>query len=133
MRMVLHPALGRHRIRVGPLASDDRCGACGSFLLPGPAGMTLKVVASDGSEWPFDPPAWEHVSVSTARRCPTWAEMEWVRDLFWSEDETVILLSVPRAEHLNCHPYCLHMWRPIGVEIPRPPALTVGPPAEAPR
>ena len=24
------------------------------------------------------------------------------------------------------HPYCLHMWKPIGVEIPTPPSILVG-------
>lgn len=127
MRRILHPGLSRWRLRAGPSASEDVDGACGFFIIPGPLGTTLRAMASDGSEWPLEPPAWEHVSISTERRCPTWAEMEFVRDIFWAVDETVMQLSVPRAEHINCHPYCLHLWRPIGVEIPRPPAICVAP------
>jgi hypothetical protein len=32
---------------------------------------------------------------------------------------------VPIVEHINCHPYCLHLWRPHNVEIPRPPSWMV--------
>ena len=129
MRSQLHPGVERHRI-VSHHYTDPGSGSQGAFSLPGPEGMTLLVVASDGRDWaetgmPF--PAWEHVSVSLHRRCPTWREMEWVREQFWNDDETVMQLSVPRADHISLHPYCLHLWRPIGVEIPRPPALTIAP------
>jgi hypothetical protein len=43
------------------------------------------------------------------------------------EDETAMQLHVPVTEHLNCHKYCLHLWRPHGVEIPRPPGWMVAP------
>lgn len=82
-------------------------------------GVLLLVIASNGHDW-------EHVSVSESRRCPTWSEMEFIRECFWRDDETVMQLSVPRAEHVNNHPYCLHLWRPLTVDIPRPPRLMVG-------
>ena len=28
---------------------------------------------------------------------------------------------------LDCHPHCLHLWRPLDAEIPRPPGWMVGP------
>lgn len=105
---------------------DDRQGA---YLIPY-CGRELKVIVSDASEWQavgFPPPAWEHVSVSLEDRTPTWEELEFVRSLFWKDDETVIQLHVPKNDHINFHPYCLHLWRPIGVEIPLPPLATVGP------
>ena len=37
-------------------------------------------------------------------------------------------LHVPVAEHLNAHPYCLHIWRPHDQVIPKPPAVFVAPP-----
>lgn len=70
---------------------------------------------------------WEHVSVSRPDRCPTWDEMEWVKREFWSEEDTVMQLHVPVADHRNCHPYCLHLWRPLDAEIARPPAMMVAP------
>jgi hypothetical protein len=69
--------------------------------------------------------AWEHVSVSIENRCPTWEEMDYVKDLFWKPDECVMQLHVPKAEHKNCHQYCLHLWRPLETTIPRPPVGAV--------
>lgn len=83
-------------------------------------GVMLTVIASDGE-------GWDHVSVSTRTRCPTYDEMEFIRGLFFRDDETVMQLHVPRSDHVNCHPYCLHLWRPQDAEIPRPPAIFVGP------
>lgn len=119
----------KFRVCDGVLASDASYGAGGAFRIPY-RGDVLHVIAHDGSRWsdqglPGDP--WEHVSVSLVSRCPTWEEMDFVRQLFWGDDETVLQLHVPRAQHVNFHPYCLHLWRPIGVEIPLPPSVTVGP------
>lgn len=83
-----------------------------------PRDQIMAVIASDGL-------GWDHVSVSLSHRCPTWEEMEYIRDLFFADDETVMQLSVPRADHVSYHPYCLHLWRPQTEPIPRPPALMV--------
>jgi hypothetical protein len=72
---------------------------------------------------------WEHVSVSFKDRCPTWEEMEDVKRRFWQDTDTVMQLHVPVSEHRNCHPYCLHLWRPTDREIPRPPGIFVAPDA----
>lgn len=83
-------------------------------------GVTLTVISSDGA-------GWDHVSVSTPTRVPNYAEMEFIRGLFFRDDETVMQLSVPRSDHVNVHPFTLHLWRPNdGREIPRPPAEMVG-------
>ena len=81
----------------------------------------LRVIASVGM-------GWEHVSVSTETRTPSWEEMEYVKRAFWEPYETVMQLHVPEAEHVNCHPFCLHLWRPLWTEgkIPRPPNFMVG-------
>lgn len=90
----------------------------GAYLVPY-KGLMLRVIASDGL-------GWDHVSVSLPNRCPTWEELEHVRKLFFRDDETVMQLHVPVADHRSLHPYCLHLWRPQGVEIPRPPNALVG-------
>jgi hypothetical protein len=74
---------------------------------------------------------WEHVSVSLHHRCPTWDEMVFVKSLFWSDDECVIQYHPPKSEYVNCHPYCLHLWKPIDVAIPMPPTYMVGPKLES--
>jgi hypothetical protein len=79
-------------------------------------------MVSDGSD---DIP-WEHVSVSTRTRCPTWEEMCWVKSLFFEEEEAVVQYHPPRSQYVNDHAYCLHLWRPLRAELPTPPSIAVG-------
>jgi hypothetical protein len=69
---------------------------------------------------------WEHVSISTPTRCPTWEEMCRVKGWFWEPEDCVMQLHPPESNYVNCHPYCLHLWRPIEQEIPQPPSEFVG-------
>lgn len=82
--------------------------------------VELRVMASSGG-------GWDHVSVSVADRCPTWDELEHIRKLFAKPAETWMQLHVPEKEHVNFHSYCLHLWRPLHREIPKPPSIFVGP------
>lgn len=106
--------LDRYRVRVPELGGmgDELCGA---FLIPSPVMGRLRVIASG-----YD--GWDHVSVSLENRAPVWAEMEHVKRLFFRPEACCMQLHVPEAAHLSVHPHCLHIWRPHGVEIPRPPA-----------
>lgn len=72
--------------------------------------------------WGLD---WEHLSVSTKKRCPTWEEMCLFKDLFWFPDETVMQLHPARDVYRNHHPNCLHLWKPLKEVIPTPPAEMV--------
>lgn len=115
----------RHQTPNYKSQSGDRFGC---FIIPRPSG-TLRVIATDGdykaaglsSDY-----AWEHVSVSLVDRCPSWEEMDFVKDLFWSPDECVVQYHVPKKDHINRFPYCLHLWRPLEAQLPRPPAGAVG-------
>jgi len=91
----------------------------------GPDGDQLRIIAASGF-------GWDHVSVSCKKRCPTWAELELVKRTFFEDDETAMQLHVPPAEHINNHEFCLHLWRPLDVEIPRPPGSMVGTPGRSP-
>lgn len=94
---------------------------CGSFKVPSPIdSKPLYIIASSGA-------GWDHVSVSRVNRCPNWPEMEHIRRIFFKDEETAMQLHVPPSDHINLHPFCLHMWRPQAAEIPRPPAWMVGP------
>lgn len=122
--------LDQYRIKTGALASDKSDGRNGAFSLVGPAGKTLGIIASDGSHWEefgCRGQPWEHVSVSTIDRCPTWEEMSFVKALFWEDSELVLQFHMPRGKHINYHPYCLHLWKPIGLEVPLPDPATVAP------
>jgi hypothetical protein len=81
--------------------------------------LTFKVIASNGH-------GWEHVSVSTPERIPKWAEMQAIKEMFFEDHEVVMQLHPRKEDYVNMHPHCLHMWRPIGVEIPTPPSWMVG-------
>lgn len=113
------------RLRKGPLASSKHAGNNGAFILPPRiANRTLFAIASDGM-------GFEHVSVhcSTGRKhyTPTWAEMCHIKDIFWDPDDLVIQIHPPRSEYVNFHEHTLHLWRPIGVQLPAPPSCLVGP------
>lgn len=105
---------------------DERYGA---FQVPHPPTATsLRIVVSSGDHTFAGEPPWEHVSVSTAKRCPNWPEMCFVKDLFWDPEETVMQLHPPKSQWVNNHPYCLHLWRPLAHtdRIPMPPSIMVG-------
>jgi hypothetical protein len=101
--------------------------------LPGePSGMflvgELGIVVAPASEWEKDGmtgPAWDHVSVSREDRVPTWEDMCWVKDWFFEEEECVVQYHPPKKDYVNNNPRVLHLWRPVGVEIPMPPKIAV--------
>jgi len=114
------------RVKVGRYASDDSAGCNGLFFIsnmrikaPRDEVRILRVIASDGE-------GWEHVSVSLPHRTPTWKEMDFIKRMFWDDDDCVMQLHPPRGDWVNNHPYCLHLWRPVGDYIPRPPMWLVG-------
>ena len=116
--------LDKYRVKEGSYRSPDG-EDYGAFFIPGPCAQELKVIASTGKldpDYPFD-----HVSVSCKSRCPNWPEMEFIKRLFFSDDEYAYQLHVPPSKHINFHDYCLHIWRPVNQEIPIPPAIMVGP------
>lgn len=116
--------LNRFRLDAKSALGWNGDATCGMFELFSPVDLKdLRVIASSEG-------GWDHVSVSRADRCPSWEEMEHVKRKFFKDDEVAMQLHVPTKEHVNCHPNCLHLWRPNtpseGV-IPRPPAWMVGP------
>jgi hypothetical protein len=99
----------RHRTE-GPAGSNN-----GFFLIPRRT-FDLHVMVGDGL-------GWDHVSVSVARvgeaaafRIPDYDELTFVKELFFRDDETVMHLWVPAAQHVNVHPHVLHLWRPQSQE-----------------
>src|SRR6516225_4312936 len=126
MRSPLPQRLEDGRVRTGEFASKPEWGAYGQFFVQGPCGEQLTIVASGADADDTVSEGWEHVSVSTRRRCPNWIEMCFVKDLFWSEGECVIQFHPPRSEYVNNHRYCLHLWRPRDGNFPLPPKILVG-------
>ena len=65
---------------------------------------------------------WEHVSVTLkdSTATPSWENMCYIKNLFWDAEDVVIQYHPKQSEYINLHPGCLHLWRPIDQEIPRP-------------
>jgi len=64
--------------------------------------------------------------VSTRRRNPNWDEMCFVKNLCWDEEETVIQFHPPKSQYISNCKYCLHLWRPLTLQIMLPPSYAVG-------
>lgn len=58
---------------------------------------------------------WEHISVTpkNQKRCPTWDEMCYIKELFFEDEEECIQFHPKKSEYVNKHEYCLHIWRPV--------------------
>ncbi len=114
------------RVRRGPLGSTSDIGMNGAFFLefPNDSGCPsrLKVIVSDGTYWVGLPGLpWEHVSVSKPHRPPSWEEMDFVKRLFWFDDEVVMQLHINDQRKINHNEFTLHLWKPLGLAIPLPP------------
>jgi hypothetical protein len=126
MRDLNQSPIGRYRDVGAEVAFAGHPGDAfnGFFVVPGPVpGRRLKVIIGSDREW-------EHASVSVdgkTRHTPTWPEMCLVKDLVWLEEETVLQFHPPRAQYVNYHPGCLHLWRWLGGARPVPPPWMVGP------
>lgn len=109
----------KFRVKTGQMGSDETFGNNGAFEVTLRHNQKVFVIASDGA-------GWEHVSVSRKDRCPTWDEMCQVKALFWDDDDCVVQYHPARSEYVDNHKTCLHLWRPVGVQIPIPPSIFVG-------
>lgn len=111
-----------YRLKQGAMSSDYTFGNNGAFIVPyriHGIKQTMFVIASDQL-------GWEHVSVSREDRTPVWEEMCIVKDLFWDKEDCVIQYHPPHSEYVNNHLHCLHLWRPVGVQLPMPDSILVG-------
>jgi hypothetical protein len=123
MRQKVPTELERGRYRDGSIASNESDGFNGAFMILGPHGLPLKIVSSTADAAAVTQ-GWDHVSVSTQYRTPTWEEMCYVKSLFWEDETIVIQLHPPRSQWINNHPHCLHLWRDTrGLQRLPPPEL----------
>ena len=114
--------LESHRITEGCLSSRKDYGNNGAFTVPYDDGL-LVMIMSDGD-------GWEHVSVHVdlpqhKRRTPTWQEMCYVKSLWFKPSEWVLQYHPAKGDYVNEHNECLHLWRPVFSEIPKPPGWMV--------
>jgi hypothetical protein len=68
---------------------------------------------------------WDHVSASYKDHTPSWDEMCLLKDMMFRDDEWVVQYHPAKADYVNNHPYCLHLWRPQVANLPMPPRIFV--------
>jgi len=112
-----------YRVMKGAYGSDSSYGNNGAFRIKRGGRTEFIIIASDGE-------GFEHVSVHCITegldRTPMWAEMCFVKDLFWGEVDCVIQYHPAKSEYINMHKHTLHLWRPIGINFPIPDKILVG-------
>ena len=98
------------------MESDATYGNNGAFKISR-GRTTILAIASDGE-------GWEHVSIRAVTdgkdRTPTWAEMCFIKDLFWEPEDCAIQYHPAQSQYVNTHKHVLHLWRPINQQIPTP-------------
>ncbi len=111
-----------YRVKTGRLGTSPIYGNNGYFLIYVPGHRVLNVLVSDSG-------GWDHVSVSIIKRknsTPNWDEMNYIKDLFFDPEETVVQFHTKKSEYINTHNGCLHLWRNQTVEYDLPPQIMVG-------
>jgi len=108
------------RGRLVGIGVDGLSCALSHLLAPG---SVLLCIASWGL-------GWEHVSVHAedgpgCSRTPSWDEMCYIKAFFWHDSEWVLQYHPAKADYVNAHPHTLHLWKPIGIDFPRPPLMLV--------
>lgn len=56
---------------------------------------------------------WIHVSVSRKSRVPSYEDLCLVKQDFIGDDREAYQKFPKASEHVNTHPYCLHLWSPL--------------------
>lgn len=71
---------------------------------------------------------WGHVSISPMEKThtPSGDEMHDIKDMFFYEDEVVMLLQPTRSDYVDNMPDCLHLWKQQNESNPTPPIIMVG-------
>ena len=114
----------KYRIKHGQTGSTEMVGNNGQFFFKQHVSAKIKgdilVQASDGD-------GFEHVSLSKRRGTPSWEEVCFIKDLFWSDDDLVVQFHPPKKEYINVHKNCLHLWRKCGTNdfVERPDLMLV--------
>lgn len=113
--------LERYRVTDGVMGSSKADGKNGAFQFPW-RGAYYTAVCSDGK-------GWMHVSISRdgANRCPSWEIMCEMKDLFFEPEDTVVQFHPAKDDYVNVHPHCLHLWKWLEGEFPKPDPIMVGP------
>lgn len=107
------------RVRTHPTLGTNDSAGNNRFFKIDKEGLIINCIASDGY-------GWEHVSVTLDKpETPSWEIMDFVKNIFWDETDTIIQYHPTKELKVNRHRYCLHLWRPIGVPLPIPHPMLI--------
>lgn len=70
-------------------------------------GLRLSLIISFARE--SDGRRWAHLSIANPDRIPAWEWLKEAKELFLG-DRTAIMVFPPRAQWINIHKNCLHLW-----------------------
>lgn len=56
---------------------------------------------------------YDHVSVSSPKRIPTWEELCKIKDMFFDDEEECYQVFPKKSEYVNIHKNCMHIWRNV--------------------
>ena len=73
------------------------------------SGHGLKVIFT-ADNLAGDGKIWLHVSLSRRSRIPTYEDMKEVKEIFVGRNRQALQIFPPESQHVNIHPYCLHLW-----------------------
>ena len=77
--------------------------------------LGLRVIESWNKE--LDGKTWHHVSVSRKSRLPSYEDLCFVKKVFIGEDKTAYQIFAKKSDHVNIHPYCLHLWHCVDGDV----------------
>lgn len=90
----------------------------GHFMQPGKDGLAAIVTVDLASD--VGAGDWLHISVSRARRLPTWGDLVSARDALGYGELYFVQQLPPRRHWLNVHSHCLHLLHRLDAEtVPR--------------
>ena len=87
-------------------------------------GLGLRVIVSGAY---YEGKKWIHVSLSRRTRMPTYDDLVMVKRAFLGPDRKAIMVLPEERNHVNIHPYCLHLWHCVdGDGLPEFSAIVPG-------
>ena len=72
---------------------------------------------------------WEHLAITPQpqrNKVPEWDVMCKVKDIFWDEEECCVEYHPRKSQYINNNEVCLHIWKPLNIELPEPPTILLG-------
>ena len=110
----LDKRLLKERVQADPINRERFSGSGWIVFNPKRVSESARVIFGSNEN------GWEHVSVSFARRDPTWEEMCVAKDVFWRDDEECVQFHPKKSQYINISSHCLHIWRhKDGMDVPQ--------------